>query len=133
MSSNIQETIQQFLQFMSERNLIALTNLFSDTVDWYIPGDEQKVAWLGVRNNKQEVAEFFELLWKNTEPVSAKIDHIFTDDENAVITGEFVTKMLETSKIVESLFCIQMCIQNNKIIRYRLLEDSLAVSKALDK
>ncbi|MDR4890726.1 MULTISPECIES: nuclear transport factor 2 family protein [unclassified Chryseobacterium] len=133
MNNNIQETIQHFLQFLSERKLTELTNLFSDTVDWYIPGDEQKAAWLGVRNNKQEVSDFFELLWKNTEPVSAKIDHIFNDDENVVMTGEFVTKMLETDHIVESLFCIQMRIQNDKIIRYRLLEDSLAVSKALDK
>lgn len=133
MNSNINETIQQFLQFMSVRNLTELTSLFSDSVDWYIPGDEQKAPWLGARNSKQEVSDFFDLLWKNTEPVSAKIDHIFTDDENAVITGEFVTKMLETGKIVESLFCIQMRIQNNKITRYRLLEDSLAVSKALEK
>jgi ketosteroid isomerase-like protein len=133
MSNNIQETTQQFLQFLSERNLAELTNLFSDTVDWYIPGNEQKAPWLGIRNNKQEVSDFFELLWKNTEPVSAKIDHIFNDAENAVITGEFATKMLATGNIVESLFCIQMHIQNNKITRYRLLEDSLAVSKALDK
>ncbi|WP_454046204.1 nuclear transport factor 2 family protein [Chryseobacterium sp. Marseille-Q8038] len=133
MNNNIQETIQHFLQFLSERKLTELTNLFSDTIDWYIPGDEQKAAWLGVRNNKQEVCDFFELLWRNTEPVSAKIDHIFNDDENVVMTGEFVTKMLETDHIVESLFCIQMRIQNDKIIRYRLLEDSLAVSKALDK
>lgn len=133
MNSNIQETIQQFLLFLSERNLTELTGLFSDTVDWYIPGDEQKAPWLGVRNNKQEISSFFELLWKNTEPVSARIDHIFNDDENAVITGEFVTKMLETGNIAESLFCIQMRIQNDKIIRYRLLEDSLAVSKALNK
>ncbi|MDR6465308.1 nuclear transport factor 2 family protein [Chryseobacterium sediminis] len=133
MNNNIQETVQEFLQFLSGRNLTELTNLFSDTVDWYIPGDEQKAPWLGVRNNKQEVSDFFELLWKNTEPVSAKIDHIFTDNENAVITGEFATKMLETGNIAESLFCIQMRIQNNKIIRYRLLEDSLAVSKALEK
>ncbi len=133
MNNNIQETIQHFLQFLSERKLTELTNLFSDTVDWYIPGDEKKAAWLGVRNNKQEVSDFFELLWKNTEPVSAKIDHIFNDDENVVMTGEFVTKMLETGRIVESLFCIQMRIQNNKIVRYRLLEDSLAVSRALTK
>ena len=117
MNRNIQETIQQFLQFLSERNLTELTSLFSDTVDWYIPGDKQKAPWLGVRNNKQEISDFFELLWKSTEPVSARIDHIFNDDENAVITGEFVTKMLETGNITESLFCIQMRIQNNKIIR----------------
>ncbi|MDR3024888.1 nuclear transport factor 2 family protein [Chryseobacterium sp.] len=129
MNNNIQEIIQHFLQFLSERNLKELTNLFSDTVDWYIPGDEEKVPWLGIRNNKQEVSDFFELLWKNTEPISAKIEHIFTDDENAVITGEFATKMLETGNIAESLFCIQIRIQNNKIIRYRLLEDSLALDK----
>lgn len=133
MNNNTQETVQQFLQFLSGRNLKELINLFSDTVDWYIPGDEQKAPWLGVRNNKQEISVFFELLWRNTEPVSAKIDHIFNDDENAVITGEFVTKMLATGNIVASLFCIQMHIQDNKIIRYRLLEDSLAVSKALEK
>jgi len=133
MSNNIQENIQQFLQFLSERNLTELINLFSDTVDWYIPGDEQKAPWLGKRKNKQEISDFFELLWKNTEPVSAKIDHIFNDDENVVITGEFATKMLVTGNIVESLFCIQMRIHNDKIIRYRLLEDSLAVSKALDR
>lgn len=40
MNRNIQETIQQFLQFLSERNLTELTSLFSDTVDWYIPGDK---------------------------------------------------------------------------------------------
>lgn len=133
MNNNTQETVQQFLQFLSGRNLKELINLFSDTVDWYIPGDEQKAPWLGVRNNKQEISVFFELLWRNTEPVSAKIDHIFNDDENAVITGEFVTKMLATGNNVASLFCIQMRIQDNKIIRYRLLEDSLAVSKALEK
>lgn len=133
MNSNIQEIIQHFLQFLSERNLKELTNLFSDTIDWYIPGDEEKAPWLGIRNNRQEVSDSFELLWKNTEPISAKIERIFNDDENVVITGEFVTKMLATGRIVESLFCIQMRIQNNKITRYRLLEDSLAVSKALDK
>ncbi|MFS4428822.1 nuclear transport factor 2 family protein [Chryseobacterium sp. GVT01B] len=133
MNRNIQEIIQLFLQFLSERNLKELTNLFSDTIDWYIPGDEEKAPWLGIRNNRQEVSDSFELLWKNTEPISAKIENIFNDDENAVITGEFVTRMLATGRIVESLFCIQMRIQNNKITRYRLLEDSLAVSKALDK
>lgn len=133
MNNNIQVIIQQFLQSLSERNLTELTHLFSENVDWYIPGDEQKAPWLGVRNNKQEVSEFFELLWKNTEPVSAKIDNIFTDEQNAVITGEFVTKMLETGNIVESLFCIQMGIHNHKIIRYRLLEDSWAVSRSLSR
>src|SRR5690554_3170836 len=133
MNNVTHKIIQDFLKYLSERNLAELTNLFSETVDWYIPGDESKAGWLGTRNNRQEVSDFFELLWKNTEPVFANIDNIFVDKENAVITGEFSTKMLKTNKIVNSLFCIQIHIQDNKTVRYRLLEDSFAVSKSLSK
>ncbi len=125
------KVVQSFLDFLTERNLEKLTNLFSENVDWFIPGDESKAEWLGRRNSKRDVSDFYELLWKNTEPISAKIDNIFTEKENAVITGEFSTKMLATNKVVDSLFCIQMIIKTNKIVKYRLLEDSLAVSKSL--
>lgn len=131
MKNNSLKVVQNFLKYLTERDLEDLSNLFSENLDWYIPGDESKAPWLGKRNNRQDVSDFYQLLWKNTEPISAKIDNIFTENENAVITGDFSTKMLATSKVVDSMFCIQMQIQNNKIVRYRLLEDSLAVSKSL--
>ncbi len=131
MEDNVNKVVQDFLKYLGERNLTELTQLFSETVDWYIPGDETKATWLGIRNTRQEVSDFYELLWKNTQPVSANIDNIFADGENAVIVGEFSTKMVKTNNILNSLFCIQMRIQNNKIVRYRLLEDSFQVSKSL--
>lgn len=127
------KTVQDFLKYLAERNLMELTQLFAETVDWYIPGDESKAPWLGKRNTQQAVSDFYSLLWENTEPVSANIDNIFTDTENAVITGEFSTKMLQTNNVVNSLFCIQMRVQNGKIVWYRLLEDSFAVSVSLIK
>lgn len=126
-----QNIIQTFFKHLSERNLKELTDLFSDKIDWYIPGDETKAPWLGRRGNKQEVSDFYELLWKNTEPISVKVDHVFIDGNKSVIAGEFSTKMLQTGKIVDSLFYIQITIQDNLIIKYRLLEDSLAVAKSL--
>ena len=131
MEDNVNKVVRDFLKYLGERNLTELTQLFSETVDWYIPGDETKATWLGIRNTRQEVSDFYELLWKNTEPVSAHIDNIFADEENAVIVGEFSTKMLKTNHIINSPFCIQMRIQDNKIVRYRLLEDSFQVSKSL--
>ena len=131
MKDNVNKVVKDFLKYIGERNLKELTQLFSETVDWYIPGDETKATWLGIRNTRQEVSDFYELLWKNTQPISANIDNIFADEENAVIVGEFSTKMVKTNNILNSLFCIQMRIQNNKIVRYRLLEDSFKVSKSL--
>jgi uncharacterized protein len=131
MEVNTQNIIQTFFKHLSERNLKALTDLFSNKIDWYIPGDENKAPWLGRRSNKQEVSDFYELLWKNTEPISVKLENVFIDNDKAVIAGEFSTRMIQTDKIVDSLFFIQITIQNNLIIKYRLLEDSLAVAKSL--
>lgn len=130
-SKQPEQLVQNFLQLLTQRNLDELSNLFSDTIDWYIPGNIEKAPWLGKKNSRNEVREFYELLWKNTEPVSAQIDKIITDQDTAIITGEFSTKMLQTNKIVHSIFSIQITIENGLIVRYRLLEDSYAVSVAL--
>ncbi len=130
-SNQTNSIVQLFFQFLSERKLTDLSNLFSEKVDWYIPGDIDKAPWLGRRNSKEEVKEFYELLWKNTEPISAEVAHIFIDANNAVIAGQFSTRMLQTGKIVDSLFFIQITVENDLITKYLLLEDSYAVSVAL--
>jgi ketosteroid isomerase-like protein len=129
--NNTQELIQKFLQYLSQRDLTKLTSLFAKKIDWYIPGNEAKAAWLGKRTTQQEVQAFYELLWSNTEPVSAAVDHIFIDGDNAVITGEFSTKMLQTGKVINSLFSIRIGVKDGLIVQYKLLEDSYAVSEAL--
>lgn len=131
MEDTTTKIVQDFLKHLTERNLKELMELFPETVDWYIPGDQHKAPWLGKRNNREEIFEVFELLWKSTEPVSAQIDNIFIEKENVVIAGEFSIKMVKTKNIVDSLFFIQMQIQDDQIKRYRLLEDSFAVSKSL--
>ena len=126
-----QTIVQNFLQYLTQRDLEKITNLFAEKIDWHIPGNEQKAAWLGKRNTRKEVADFFALLWQHTEPVAARIDHIFYDGDNAVIAAEFTTKMMQTGNLVDNLFFIQLEVDKEKIVRYRLLEDSYAVSTAL--
>jgi len=123
--------VQKFCNYLAGRNLEQLINLFADEVDWYIPGNQNIAPWLGRRSSKQEVKEFFNLLWKNTEAISAHIDNILADKNFAVVIGEFSTRMLKTNKIVESVFSIHITIENDLIVRYRLQEDSYGVSVAL--
>ena len=74
-----QNSIDQFFDFLSRRDLENLTNLFSDKVDWDVPGNEKIAPWLGKRNSRAAVKSFYELLWKNVSPVSAKINKIYID------------------------------------------------------
>ena len=124
-------TVQAFLGAMGTRNLDAIVELFSEEVDWFIPGDETVASWLGKRKDKEGVRDFFSLLWPATEPLSAQVDHLFVDGNKAVVIGEFSTRMLATGKVVDSLFHIHLTVEGGLITRYRLLEDSLAVYRAL--
>jgi len=127
----MQKIIQSFLENLTNRNSEKLCNLFDKNVDWLIPGNEKRASWLGKRKNGEQIKNFFEELWKNTEPVNATINNILNNENVAIISGEFTTKMLKTNKVVSSLFFIELTVENEKIVKYRLLEDSFAVSEAL--
>ncbi|MFB6457200.1 nuclear transport factor 2 family protein [Chitinophaga sp. Hz27] len=130
-AKNSQEIATALLNGMGSRNISDILSLFADNVDWYIPGDETKVPWLGKRSHKSELADFYALLWENTVPIHANIAGIFASDNQAVITGEFTTLMTKKNETIQSMFFIHLIIENGLITRYRLLEDSFAVSCAM--
>jgi ketosteroid isomerase-like protein len=119
-----------YMQALAKRNTSEVLAFFAPEVDWYIPGDEQAAPWLG-RRNRSGLQDFFQLLWNNTVPVSATISQVMDSGNDVIIAGEFSTRMLATGRIMESLFFIHLTIENGLITRYRLLEDSLAVFRAL--
>lgn len=125
------QIVQQFMHSLSNRELNTIRELFAQVVDWYIPGNETLAPWLGKRSTNQEVGAFFQQLWQQTQPLSAQIDLILCQGNLAVVTGEFSTRMLQTGKVVNSPFSIQLTVENNLITKYRLLEDSYAVSISL--
>lgn len=125
------EVVEAFLAALQVRDLEAAVALFAAQIDWDIPGDAGCAAWLGPRRTRGEVREFFCLLWGETVPVSARVDDFMVDGDRAIVAGEFATRMLRTDRIVQSLFFIHITVTDGAITRYRLLEDSLAVSVAM--
>jgi uncharacterized protein len=126
---NTRKCVNDFLQFLIHRNS-AIVDLFSEDVDWNIQGDTRCIPWLG-KKNKVELRGFFETLWSSTEPIDGKIEHVIIQENAASISGNFTTLMLKTGKVVKSEFAIVMLFQNGLIRRYRLYEDSFAVSESM--
>ncbi len=133
MENNNRDVLLNLLRFMGERDLAKLVGLFASQVDWDIPGDKNLVPWLGKRKSKAEIVAFFQLLWKHTEPISASVETMLMEGGQGVVIGEFCTKMLLTGKEVNSFFCIHVSLKNNLIIKYRLYENSYAVSESLKR
>eukprot|EP01133_Synstelium_polycarpum_P016534 gene16534-19649_t len=125
------EIVQNFYQALANRELQKLTGFFAEQTDWDIPGDQELAPWLGKRENKRQIKAFFELLWQNTEPVTAQIEHILAEGDFAVATGHCSSKMLRSSQIYSSIFSAHFTIKNGQIVRYRFLEDSNGLVEAL--
>lgn len=123
--------VQNFYQALASRELETLCGLFSEQVDWYIPGNQSVAPWLGRRESREEIEDFFHLLWQNIEPVHAQIEHILVEGHFAIASGEFSSKMLKTGKLYSSMFSAHFTVENEKIVRYRLQEDSYGLFKTL--
>jgi len=128
--THMRDFVEHYLHVLSSRDICAIQNFFAEEVDWYVPGNEGLVSWIGTRSTKDEILDFFADLWKQTQPLTARIDHILVDGNFAVVGGEFSSKILRSEKTLNSIFSIQLTVENGFITRYRFLEDSYAVSEA---
>ena len=133
LTNNTKKVVEDFYAALAAKNLDKIVNQFSDDVDWFIAGEETLAPWLGQRNNRQEVKEFFQVLQDNLESVRFEIEHILADGDFAVATGELASRMLSTGVVFESIFSAHFTVRENQIIRYRFLEDSDGLVKALTK
>jgi ketosteroid isomerase-like protein len=123
--------INNFYKALSVRELETLTQLFSEEIDWDIPGNEELAPWLGKRTKRNEVKDFFKLLWQSIEPISAQIDHILVEDDFAIATGHFSSKMNRSGQVFSSMFSAHFTVKESQIVRYRLQEDSHGLVEAL--
>jgi len=125
------EIINNFYKALASNKLETLVELFAETIDWDIPGNEELAPWLGKRTKRNEVREFFKLLWQSVEPISAQIDHILVEDNFAIATGHFSSKMNRSGQVYSSMFSAHFTVNDSLIVRYRLQEDSHGLVEAL--
>lgn len=110
----------------------SIASLFSKSVDFYIPGDNEGVSWAGRRQGRIGVTHFIQDLRKNIELVDFTIRSILVDGEEAVALGALKSRVHRTGELIESEFAIEFVVQNALIVRYRLYEDSFAVAQAVN-
>ncbi|WNG39418.1 hypothetical protein F0U61_41455 [Archangium violaceum] len=108
----------------------AIASLFSEDIDWDIPGDTQRVPWIGKRKGRAGVAAFFRELREQVEPLRFEVRSLVVEGNEAVALGHLESRVKSTGKIIDSEFALHLTIRNGLIVRYRLFEDSFAVARA---
>jgi ketosteroid isomerase-like protein len=104
--------------------------MFSEDVLFEIPGDDGVLPWIGRQTSRSAVSAFIADTRAITEPLVFEVDDIFASAARAVIVGKLATRITATRKVVETAFAIVLTISGDRIVRFQMLEDSFAVSRA---
>lgn len=107
-----------------------MASLFSEDVDWDIPGDTRRVPWIGRKKGRAGAAEFVRDLRERIESIRFEVRSVVAEGERAVALGELVSRVKATGRTIESEFAFEFRVQGGLITRFRLFEDSFAVAQA---
>lgn len=104
--------------------------LFAERVDHYVPGSPD-VPWTGRRSTRAEVEEFFGQLGAHLEPRLFSVRGVLIDGSDAVVLGDFAYTVRSNGKPFEGQFALHLSVEDSRIVRYHMYEDSYALADAL--
>lgn len=123
--------VQEFLIARMAGDTGRLVGLFADEVDWML-AENPGVPWIRPRSTAAECAAQFTDLMRYTVPEEARASvHTFlVDGTEAVLTGHLSGTVRATGKSFEGPFALHLTVENGRITRHHLYENSLSIAEA---
>lgn len=124
------ETIQEFFARFGAGDLPALLELFTEEVDWNVPGADT-VPWTGRRSTKDELTAFFVSAGEEVEATEQfEVDRIVAEGDTGVAIGRFTHVIRRTGKRFSSEFALHIAVVDGRIRLYHMFEDGHAAAEA---
>ncbi|GGJ90811.1 ketosteroid isomerase [Streptomyces camponoticapitis] len=123
--------VRDFLAARVAGDTERLTAIFADEVDWLL-AENPVVPWIRPRSTGAECAAQFAELMEHVVPEDARatVDAFLVDGEDAVLTGHLAGTVRATGKPFEGPFALRLTVQDGRIIRHHLYENSLSIAQA---
>jgi ketosteroid isomerase-like protein len=133
-SSNSETTrvvVQEFLAARLAGDTEQLVALFADEVDWLL-AENPAAPWIRPRSTAAECAAQFTELMEHTVPEDARasVDTFLVDGTDAVLLGHVSGTVRATGKSFEGPFALRLTVENGRITRHHLYENSLSIAEA---
>ncbi|MFF5519285.1 nuclear transport factor 2 family protein [Streptomyces coeruleorubidus] len=123
--------VQEFLAARLAGDTERLVELFADEVDWVL-ADNPGVPWIRPRSTAAECAAQFDELMEHTVPEDARasLDAFLVDGADAVLMGHLSGTVRATGKSFEGPFALRLTVEDGRITRHHLYENSLSIAEA---
>lgn len=123
--------VQEFLAARMAGDTGRLVALFADEVNWLL-AENPAVPWIRPRSTAAECAAQFTELMEHTVPDDARasVDTFLVDGTDAVLMGHLSGTVRATGKSFEGPFALHLTVEDGRITRHHLYENSLSIAEA---
>ncbi|WP_093797182.1 nuclear transport factor 2 family protein [Streptomyces sp. Wb2n-11] len=123
--------VQDFVAARVAGDTERLVTLFADEVDWLL-AENPAVPWIRPRSTAADCAAQFTELMEHTVPEDARasVDAFLVDGTDAVLTGHLSGTVRATGKSFEGPFALRLTVEDGRITRHHLYENSLSIAEA---
>lgn len=123
--------VREFLAARLAGDTERLAALFAEKVDWVL-AENPAAPWIRPRSTAAECAALFTELMEHTVPEDARatVDTFLVDGADAVLMGHVSGTVRATGKRFEGPFALHLTVENGRITRHRLFENSLSIAQA---
>ncbi|PXX65590.1 hypothetical protein DFR70_104655 [Nocardia tenerifensis] len=136
-STSTRAVVTELLRRIGSGDADAIAELYADEVDWRLdwPDAEHGRAatpWIRHRSTGAEAADHFRAIAEHHVPeqVATQIERVLVDGEDAVVLGEIRQTARATGRAYRARFALHLTIQDGRVTRHHVYEDSLAVAQA---
>ncbi|NSC25414.1 ketosteroid isomerase [Streptomyces albus subsp. chlorinus] len=123
--------VREFLAARIAGDTARLVGLFADEVDWLL-AENPAAPWIRPRSTAAECAAQFTELMEHTVPEDARpsVDTFLVEGTDAVLMGQLSGTVRATGKSFEGPFALRLTVEDGRITRHHLYENSLSIAEA---
>ncbi|MEV0097330.1 nuclear transport factor 2 family protein [Streptomyces sp. NPDC050738] len=122
---------EQFVERLGRQDQDGVQELFAPDIDWHVPGNEQ-LPWTGRRTRREDVAPYFTTMWPHFahDKSTVVLERIIIDGGDVMLLGIFTHTVASTGKEFTTPSAMHLVVEDGKIVRMHLYEDTLTVDQA---
>ncbi|SDJ81093.1 hypothetical protein SAMN04487820_102199 [Actinopolyspora mzabensis] len=123
--------VEKFVERLGRQDPEGIQELFAAEIDWYVPGSDA-LPWSGPRTRREEVAPYFTTRWPHFELGRSEVvlDRVIVDGGDVMLLAIFTHTVVSTGKEFTTPVAMHLVVEDGRIVRMHLHEDTLAVDKA---
>jgi ketosteroid isomerase-like protein len=129
--------VEELLQRIGQGDPERIAELYAEHADWQLSWPEEEhgraaTPWIRHRSTRAAAAAHYRELAAHHVPAGAatRIERILVDGVDAVVLGEIRQTAAATGRPYRARFALHLTVEDGRIVRHHVYEDSLAVAHA---